>query len=234
MIEVLGVIPARGGSKRLPGKNLSLLAGRPMLAFTCEAATTSRRLTRVVASTDDADIAGCAREHGVEVPFMRPAALADDAAPTLPVVRHLLDELLRRESYQPDVVVILQPTSPLRRAGHIDAAVDTLEATGADSVVSVVEVPHQYNPVSVLTIADGRLAPFLDDPRTAILRRQDKPVVYARNGAAVYAVTRGTVERGSLFGADCRPLIMSAEDSVDVDGELDLLLAEILIRRRGS
>ena len=231
-MEVLGVIPARGGSRRLPRKNLLPLAGRPILAYTCAAAAASRRLTRVVASTDDAEIAAFASGAGVEVPFLRPAELAADDTLTLPVVRHVLDELSRREAYRPDIVVILQPTSPLRQAAHIDAAVDKLVATGADSVVSVLEVPHRYNPVSVMTIESGRLVSFLDDPRTAILRRQDKPVVYARNGAAVYAVTRETLESDSLFGADCRPLIMGPEESVDIDDELDLLLAEALFRRR--
>ena len=231
-MHVLGLIPARRGSKGVPKKNLVLLAGRPLLSYTCEAAAQSRRLTRTIVSTDDEEVAACARASRVEVPFMRPPALATDETPTLPVVQHALTELERREAYHPDVVVILQPTSPLRRAAHIDAAVDRLIETGAESIVSVVEVPHQFNPVSVLRIENDRIVSFLPDQTSTILRRQDKPQVYARNGAAVYAVRRDTLLAGTLFGRDCRPLVMRPEDSVDIDGPLDLLLAEALLNRQ--
>jgi CMP-N-acetylneuraminic acid synthetase len=127
-------------------------------------------------------------------------------------------------------VVLLQPTSPLRQAGHIDAAVELLEQTGADSVVSVVEVPHQFNPVSVMRDDHGRLVPFLDGP--APLRRQDKPLVFARNGPAVLAVRAGVVAAGSLYGQDCRPLIMASRDSLDIDTSADFDLLDFYLTRR--
>lgn len=226
---VLGVIPARGGSKRIRRKNLAPLAGRPLLAWTCEAARGSHRLAHTILSTDDEAIAACARECGVEVPFIRPADLALDATPTLPVIQHAVTLVEAEGSPRVDAVVILQPTSPLRRSFHIDAAVDLLEETGADSVVSVVEVPHQFNPTSVLCIEDGRLVPFATDPANAILRRQDKPRAYARNGAAVYAARREVLFAGSLFGDDCRPLVMDTASSVDIDDLLDLRWAEFLL-----
>ena len=229
-VNILGVIPARGGSKVIPGKNLAAVAGRPLLAWTADAARASRTLTRTVLSTDDEAIAGAGRSMGLDVPFLRPAELARDDTPILPVLRHLLDALALAEGYRADSIVLLQPTSPLRRAEHIDAAVDLLLATGADSVVSVVPVPHQFSPVSVLRDVGGRLVPYLDGP--TVMRRQDKPVLYARNGPAVLAVRRHTIERGSLYGGDSRPLVMSPDDSIDIDSPSDLELADWLLRKR--
>jgi CMP-N,N'-diacetyllegionaminic acid synthase len=228
-VNVLGVIPARGGSKGIPHKNLALLAGRPLLAYTADAAGQSRRLTRCIVSTDDETIAAAARALGLDVPFLRPSNLACDDTPMLPVLQHAAREVARIGS-APDAVVVLQPTSPLRGATHIDAAIDLLETTGADSVVSVVEVPHQFNPVSVMQLDGDRLRPFLDGP--LITTRQDKPRVFARNGPAVLAVRTRVLEAGALYGTDSRPLVMSASESVDVDGPDDLALAEMLLQRR--
>ncbi len=230
-MEILGLIPARGGSKAIPRKNISPVAGRPLLAYTCDAALASQRLTRVILSTDDSAIAEVGRQCGVEVPFLRPADLAQDDTPMLSVLQHVLTVLQETESYRPEVLVLLQPTSPLRRAEHIDAAIDILLKTGADSVVSVVEVPHQFNPVSLMHLEEERLAPFLEGP--PILRRQDKPHVYARNGPAVLVVRREVLlAKKSLYGDDCRPMIMDAAASIDIDGPLDLDFATFLLTRR--
>jgi CMP-N-acetylneuraminic acid synthetase len=229
--NILGVVPARGGSKGIPGKNLRAIAGRPLLAYTADAARGSRRLTRTIVSTDDAAIGDAARALGLEVPFMRPADLALDTTPMLPVLQHAA-RAMRDAGFAAEAVVLLQPTSPLRRAEHIDRAVDLLEATGADSVVSVVEVPHQFNPVSVMRLENGRLAPFLDGPLVA--RRQDKPRVFARNGPAVLAVRSAVLERGSLYGDDCRPLLMADEESVDLDSPADVARLEVLLARPRS
>lgn len=227
-MKVLGIIPARGGSKGVPGKNLRVVAGRPLLAYTADAARESRRLDRVVLSTDDPAIADAGRRLGLDVPFMRPAALAEDDAPMMPVLRHAVAEMDGR-GFRADAVVLLQPTSPLRTAAHVDAALDLLESTGADSVVTVVEVPHQFSPVSVLALDGDRLRPFLPGP--VVTRRQDKPRVFARNGPAVLAVRVATLRAGSLYGDDCRPLLMDAEASVDIDGPADFDYAEFLLFR---
>jgi CMP-N-acetylneuraminic acid synthetase/2-polyprenyl-3-methyl-5-hydroxy-6-metoxy-1,4-benzoquinol methylase len=218
-MKVLAVIPARGGSKGIPNKNLAIASGRPLLAYTADAARASRRLTRVVVSTDDGVIADTARRLGLEVPFMRPASLAADDTPMLPVLQHAVTAM-RNCGFVADAVVLLQPTSPLRRAEHIDAAVDLLERSGADSVVSVMEVPHQFNPVSVMRLDGDRLQPFIDGP--LVTRRQDKPRVFARNGPAVVAVRTSVIEGGSLYGDDCRALVMSPSESLDIDGPADL------------
>lgn len=221
------MVPARGGSKGISQKNLTLLAGRPLLAYTADAARASR-LSRTVVSTDDPAIADLARGLGLEVPFMRPPELATDKALMAPVLHHAVREM-RARGFAADAIVLLQPTSPLRRADHIDRALELLEASGADSVVSVVEVPHQFNPVSVMRLDGDRLVPFVEGP--AVLRRQDKPRAYARNGPAVLAVRTSVLERGSLYGEDCRPFLMPPEDSVDLDTRFDFELLEYLIAR---
>ena len=231
MVNALGIIPARGGSKAIPQKNIALVAGQPLLKYTCDVALASRRLTRVILSTDDIAIAELGRQYQVEVPFLRPTDLARDDTPMLSVLQHALTVLQTTESYQPEVVILLQPTSPLRRAEHIDKAVDLLLETGADSVVSVVEVPHQFNPVSLMRIVEGKLVPFTEGLQ--ILRRQEKPKVYARNGPAVLAVWREVLlKKNSLYGDDCRPLIMDLKDSIDIDSPLDLEFVEFLLTRR--
>lgn len=229
-MQILGVVPARGGSKTIPRKNLALVAGRPLLAWTADAALGSVRLARTVLSTDDPEIAEVGRALGLEVPFLRPAALAADETPMLAVLQQLVEALEREEGYRPDAVALLQPTSPLRRAHHIDAAIELLSSTGADSVVSVVAVPHQFSPVSVLREDHGRLVPWGEGP--TVTRRQDKPVLYARNGPAVLVTRRAVVGQGSLYGADSRPLVMSPEESIDIDTPWDLELAGWLLGRR--
>lgn len=227
MTRVLAIVPARGGSKGIPGKNLAPLGGRPLLAYTADAVRESARLAasgRAVVSTDDPAIADAARGLGLEAPFLRPADLATDDAPMLPVMQHAV-RAMREQGFDADILVLLQPTSPLRRGSHIDGAIDRLVESGADSVVSVVEVPHQFNPVSVMTLQDGRLRPFLDGP--AVTSRQQKPRVWARNGPAVLAVRTSVVEGGSLYGTDSRPLPMSPEESLDIDTPFDLALTEL-------
>src|SRR5919202_3281699 len=217
----LGLIPARGGSKGIPGKNLAPLCGRPLVAWTIGAACAARSLDRVVVSTDSEEIAATARELGADV-LERPAELARDEVSMLDVLLHALEELGR-----PEILVLLQPTSPLRRAEHVDEAVALLRETGADCVVSVVEVPHRFRPGSLMALEGGRVVPLGPVPAT----RHEKPVVYARNGPAVL-VLRSERVGDDLYGGDCRPYLMEPRDSIDVDGPFDLELAELLLRSR--
>jgi CMP-N,N'-diacetyllegionaminic acid synthase len=227
-MRTLGVIPARGGSKGVRGKNLRPLAGRPLIAFTADAARESHRLSRLIVSTDDPAIRDVARGLRLEVPFMRPKELAQDDTLMLPVLQHAV-RTMAGQGFTADAVVLLQPTSPLRRGEHIDRAIDLLQSTGAESVVTVIEVPHQFNPASVMRLDGERLKPFIDGP--LILRRQDKPQAFARNGPAVLVVRREVLERGSLYGDDCRPLVMSADESVDVNSAADFEELERLLAR---
>ncbi len=229
-MNILGLIPARGGSKAIPKKNIALLAEKPLLAYTCEAALESQRLTRVLLDTDDQEIADVGRACGVDVPFMRPKDLAGDDTPILPVIQHALAWLKDQQNFQVDVVVLLQPTSPLRRATHIDSAVDLLLDSDSDTVVSVVTVPHNFNPNSVMRLDEGGyLTPFEAGPM--ILRRQDKPRVYARNGPAILAIRRETLEQNTLYGEKTLPYEMDEASSVDIDTLDDLGLAEFWLKR---
>jgi CMP-N-acetylneuraminic acid synthetase len=216
---VLGLVPARGGSKGVPGKNVRALAGHTLLEYTARAAQDSGVIDRLVLSTDAPDIADAGRRAGLEVPFMRPAALAADDTPMLPVIQHALAETAKN-GWSPDVIVLLQPTSPLRRPDHIRDAVTMLRETKADSVVTVVEVPRHLSPDYVMRIEEGRLRPFLPDG-AGVTRRQDARPAYSRDGT-VYAFRRSTIERfGGIYGDDCRPLLIDATESLSIDTEDD-------------
>jgi CMP-N,N'-diacetyllegionaminic acid synthase len=229
-LRVLGLVPARGGSKGVPGKNVRPLAGHTLLEYTARAARESGVLDRIILSTDSPEIAEAGRRAGLEVPFMRPAALAADDTPMVPVIQHALAEV-SRQGWPPDIVVLLQPTSPLRRPDHIRDAVSMLGETGADSVVTVVEVPRHLSPDYVMRIEGGRLKPFLPDgPR--VTRRQDARPAYSRDGT-VYAFHPSTIERsGGIYGEDCRPLLIDACDSLSIDSLADWDEAERLLTRR--
>jgi CMP-N,N'-diacetyllegionaminic acid synthase len=228
--NILGLIPARGGSKSIPQKNVALLCGKPLLAYTCEAALASRHNLRAVLNTDAPAIATIGQQCGIEVPFMRPTELAEDQTPMIDVLMHSLEWFRQNENYDPEIIVLLQPTSPLRRAEHIDAAIDLLLETGADTVVSVTEVPHQFSPHSLMRLERERLVPYIDGPM--ILRRQDKPRLYARNGPAVLVLRREVIESGRLYGEVVRSMEMARADSVDIDDAEDLALAEFWLHRR--
>jgi len=210
--------------------------GRPLLAYTCDAALASTKLGRVVLSTDDEEIASVGRELGVEVPIMRPHELAKEDTLILPVIQHMVNWLTEHEGYTPDLLMLLQPTSPLRQAKHIDESIQLIEDSGADCVVSVTPVPHQFNPVSVLSIVDGVLEPFLPGEGGRVQRRQDKPPVYARNGPAVYLGRTQNLMKpdAHLYMGVCRPYIMETQHSIDIDSLEDLAHAELIISRQSS
>ena len=228
-MNILGVIPARGGSKSVPHKNIALVHGKPLIAYTIQAAQRSRLLTHFLVSSDDPEIIAVARKYGAPVPFVRPAELATDVAPSLPVVQHAVSEMERMYGISYDVVVLLQPTTPLRLPEDIDAALEKLVATGADSVISVCDV-GAYHPARMRQIVDDRLVELPIREPKEMARRQDLPQVFIRNGA-IYAVKRDVVMlQNTMSGDVCRPYIMPEERSVNVDSMLDLLLAEILLR----
>jgi len=219
--RALGVIPARGGSKGIPRKNLRLLRGRPLIAYTIDAARKSQRLTHFVVSTEDREIAAVARELGASV-VERPAELALDETPSLPVVQHAV-EVVEGDLGRFDCVFTLQVTSPFRSANDIDEAIALLRTTGAESVIGVVRV-FDNHPARIKRIRDGRLVPF-DTPEPEGLRRQDLPPAYLRNGA-VYVTRRDVLARGSLLGVDQCPFEMPPERSINIDDPLDFALAE--------
>jgi CMP-N-acetylneuraminic acid synthetase len=228
---VLALIPARGGSKGVPRKNVRPLAGRPLVAYAADAARASGVVDRIVLSTDDEEIAAVGRACGVDVPFMRPPAIGADDTPMLAVVEHAV-AALAAAGWAPEVVVLLQPTSPLRRPEHVRAAVTMLRETGADSVVSVVELPRHLSPDYVMRIDQGgRLVPFLPEG-ARIARRQDARAAYSRDGT-VYAFPRRTLERfHSIYGEDARPLLIDARESLSIDSPADWDAAERILASR--
>ncbi|MEO8525005.1 MAG: acylneuraminate cytidylyltransferase family protein [Caldimonas sp.] len=222
--RILGLIPARGGSKGIPRKNIKLIAGKPLIAWTIEAALQSTKLHDVVVTTDDAEIAEIARAFGARTPFMRPADLARDETPGVDPVLHALTVLSDF-----DTVVLLQPTSPLRQAQDIDAGIALGAKLDAPCVVSVCE--PNLHPNWMYRLDDGqRLHSLLDTPR--IRRRQELSPVFAANGAVYVANARWLCESKDFITDESVGYVMPRERSVDLDSLLDWKLAELLLQER--
>jgi CMP-N,N'-diacetyllegionaminic acid synthase len=236
-MRVLGVITARGGSKGIPGKNLKRLAGQPLIWHTLQSAAASGSFDRVILSTDDHAIANFARVHGCEVPFLRPAELAQDETPHLPVLQHAVAWLKEQEGYTPDAVMILQPTSPLRRAEDIREAIRLLETTGADSVLTVSAVSTHIHPLRMLRVGDdgtARLYVSGAPIRNRVNRRQDLPPAWLMNGA-IYLLRPAvlTANPPSLYGDRTialpipEPYGLSLDDPADWDAAERAFAAEV-------
>ncbi|MBN1670926.1 MAG: acylneuraminate cytidylyltransferase family protein [Kiritimatiellae bacterium] len=227
MNTVLGIVPARGGSKSVPRKNLCPVAGKPLIEHTLTPATASGVLDRVLVSTDSTEIAAVAQRAGAWVPFLRPAALARDDTLVIDTVLDLLDRLQSQEDYVPVYAMLLQPTSPLRTIADIMEAVRLLDDGRNDAVVSVTRAGHHPYLMKRIT-PDNALEPFLPTPHTQC-RRQDLPPLYVLNGAiylvrlAVLRQTRTWCPPGAV------PLVMPPERSLDIDTPWDLHLADILL-----
>lgn len=227
---ILGLIPARGGSKGIPRKNMAFLANKPLMAWTIEAANESGVLDRLVLSTDDNEIAEAGRRLDIEVPFLRPAELATDNSASIDVCRHAVEWLEKNENYQPDFVMLLQPTSPLRIASDIRRSVELAVATQANSVVSVYEVHHHPLWMKVLD-SEGWLLDLYPQSMAAT-RRQDLSPVFALNGA-IYLVLRSCLLTERTFVPDrTHGYVMPSQRSVDVDTPWDFYLADLILRDR--
>jgi len=221
-------VPARGGSKGIPRKNIRPLAGKPLLQYTADAALAARRLTHVALSTDDAEIARLGRTYGLDVPFERPRELAEDSTPMLAVVQHALrwfDERGRRF----DAVCLLQPTNPLRRAAEIDRCIELLESSGADAVVTMAPVPSDYNPHWVFCQNPDGSVRLSTGERTPLARRQDLPPAFHRDGSIYVTRSRVVLEEASLYGARTIPYAVSLERSVNIDDSEDWSRAEEIL-----
>jgi len=218
-LSVLGLITARGGSRGVPRKNVRMVAGRPLIAWTTGAARASQRLDRLVLSSDDDEIMGVARALGCDVPFRRPAELATDTAPSMDVVAHALAQL---PGY--DIVVLLQPTSPLRSAADIDASLRLMVDSGAPACVSVrPALDHPY--WTYRTDGAGRLLPYVRPDAGVAARRQDLPPAFALNGAIYAARVERLLETGSFLVDGTVAYEMPLDRSLDVDTESDLASA---------
>ena len=229
-MRVLGVVTARGGSKGIPGKNLKRLAGQPLIWHTLQSAAAAGVFDRVIVSTDDHAIANFSRVHGCEVPFLRPVELAQDETPHLPVLQHAVTWLKDQEGYRPDAVMILQPTSPLRRAEDIRESVALLEKSGADSVLTVSAVSTHVHPLRMLRIADdgtARLYVSGAPVRDRVNRRQDLPPAWLMNGA-IYLFQTHVLSgpQASLYGERSVALPIPAPYDISLDDPEDWEVAE--------
>ncbi len=231
-MRVLGIVPARGGSKRLAQKNLRRLAGKPIVEWVIEAAIGSDRINRLVVSSDDSEILKIAEVYCKVTAIRRPAKLATDTSPAIDYVRHALKKIESGGDEKFDAVAILQPSSPLTRPEDIDGTIELLEASGADTAVSVVEVAHDLHPAKFKVMQGDRLMPYYEQEQGR-MAAHELPKVYVRN-CSVYATRRHVIDEGKIIGDDCRGYVMPRERSIDINDELDLAFAEFLLTRRAA
>lgn len=225
----VAVIPARGGSKGVPRKNIRLLAGKPLIAYAIETALASKLIDRVVVSTDDAEIAHIAQQYGAEVPFMRPPELARDDSPEWLTWQHAIRTLEAAEgSSRMKMFVCVSPTSPLRAVEDVDACIRTLLKTDADLVVTV--RPAERNPYfNMVVLNDEGYARLVIPPKGNIYRRQDAPRVYDMTTVAYAARPEFILNARSMFEGKVKAVVVSAERALDIDTELDFKFAEFLL-----
>lgn len=231
-MNVLGVIPARGGSKAVAKKNIKFIDGKPLIAWTIEASKSSKIRDSFIVSSDDPEIMEVAKRHGAQVPFCRPAELATDSAGSLGVMQHAILWYEENNGCKIDVAIMLQPTTPFRTAGDIDEAIRLMENEDVESVISVVDVGG-HHPARMKYLIDG----FLEDPTfcEAIENqpRQELKPMFLRNGA-IYATRRDTIFSGSFKGKACKALVMDAERSVNIDTIDDFEFAQWIASRRAK
>jgi len=232
-MKTLALIPARGGSKSIPLKNIKLFCGKPLIVYSIEAALECSLIDRTIVSTDSADIAEIARGAGAEVPFLRPEELAQDDTPDFPVFIHCIEWLKEHEGYEPDILVHLRPTSPLRTVSMIENAIQLLrDDPDADAVRAVCE-PSQ-NPFKMWEIReDGFMSPLVktDIPEQYNQPRQRLPVVYWQNGYIDVTRRKTLLESKSMTGDRIKPLVVDNANIIDIDNELTFALAEAMYRK---
>jgi len=234
-MKILGIVTARGGSKGIPGKNIKPLLGKPLIAYTIEAATAAGVFDRIILTTDDDAIAAVARKYGCEVPFMRPKELAEDTTAHLPVIQHAVTFLKEKEGYWPHYVMILQPTSPLRQAFHIRGAAELIQTTGADSVLSVSEIPEHYSPYKAMVVDNGGFLTLFNGSsvKKRISRKQDLSKTYWSIGM-IYLFKTGLIfdpQEPSFYGERVAPYIVDTKYVVDIDSPQDWEEAEKAMKK---
>jgi len=225
--DIVAIIPARGGSKGIPRKNVKLLCGKPLIYYTINEAKKSKYLCRLIVSTEDGEIAEAAKKFKAEV-IERPAELARDDTPSFLVCQHVIRYLEEIKNFYPDVVVVLQPTSPRRIVEDVDRAIEKFLEADCDTVVSVCEAEHP--PHWMYTLEGDRMKPVIPGGEK-IFRRRDAPKVYRLNGA-VYVTSRDIImNENRVLGNDTRAYIMPIERSIDIDTELDFQFADLLMKK---
>ncbi len=230
-MNIVGIVPARAGSKGLVRKNVRVLGDKPLVQWAMDAALTARTLSALYVSSDDPDVLDLARARAGAIALERPADLAADDSPAIDYVRHVL-AAYEASGQRADAVCIVQPTSPFTLGDDVDACVEVLEQTGADTVVTVVEMPHDVHPVKAKRLVGGRLEPYLEEERGR-MSKADLPPAYVRN-CSVYLTRREVVESGVIIGQDCRGVVMPRARSVDINDAFDFRFAQFLWAERNA
>lgn len=229
--ELLGIIPARGSSKGILGKNLKPLNGKPLIQYTIEACHKSKLLSDFIVSTDDPQIAEFAEKFNAIVPYLRPDYLATDNSKVIDSVLYTLDRIKKIKEVLPKYIVLLQPTSPFRNHIHLDESISMFQSSLCDTLVSVQKVPHNFIPESIYQLEKGELKPYLNENELLHKNRQDKPVYFARNGPAILISSVSSIMRNNTFyGEKILPFEMDTESSLDIDDEYDWRLAQAIIK----
>lgn len=215
-MKILAIIPARGGSKGVPGKNKKILHGKPLIQYSIDAALESEHIAEVLVTTDDEQIVTLAKSLGANVPFVRPKHLAEDKTPTLPVMQHAVS-FLEREGKHFDAICLLQPTSPFRPKGFLDKALKTFQEKQTDALVSVLEVPHQYNPHWTFEANEHGILQIATGEKNIITRRQELPKAYHRDGSIYITKTKVLMEENSLYGNSLAYIVSDEKFYVNID-----------------
>lgn len=223
-MRILGIITARGGSKGVPGKNIKILGTLPLLAYTSKSAQESKLLSKTIISTDDEKIIEVAKQLQIEVPFVRPAELATDTSSSIDVVKHAVEFLEEKGEFF-DAVCLLQPTSPFRSKGYIDQAIEKFIQDKADALVSVLSVPHEFNPHWVFEPNANGLLQIATGETEIIKRRQDLPPAYFRDGS-VYISKTSVIKGGSFYGTKLSFIENNPDFYVNIDTQEDWIAAE--------
>lgn len=226
-MKILAIIPARGGSKGVPRKNIKLLGNMPLIEYTINAAKASTELTEIVVSTEDTEIAIAAEVCGCKPPFIRPAELSEDAATSISVVQHAI-AFYEKQNVSFDAVCLLQPTTPFRAKGFIDQAIHKFKASGADSLVSVLPIPHEYNPHWAFEEGPSGLLQIATGENQIIPRRQELPKAFHRDGS-IYLTKTEIAKAGSFYGKSIAYIESDADCYVNIDTMKDWEKAERLV-----
>ncbi|PIE49105.1 MAG: acylneuraminate cytidylyltransferase [Flavobacteriales bacterium] len=229
-MRVLGLIPARGGSKGIPRKNIKLLNGKPLLQYTTEVALQSKLLSKVIISSDDDEIIRIGKKMGVEVPFKRPNLLANDNSPTLPVIQHALHFFKDKYNEEFDAVCLLQVTTPFRSVEFLDNAIQKFIKSNTDSLISVQKVPHTYNPHWVFVENHLNNLMIATGDKEIIARRQELPEAFHRDGSIYITKTKVLLDNNSLYGDSISYIESPKELYVNIDTEKDWEKAESIVK----
>ena len=230
-IKILAIIPARGGSKSVPKKNIRNLNGKPLIAYTIEAAKRiEEKFHKIIVSADDEEIAEVAKHYGADVPFIRPSNLAEDKTPTYPVLQHAVNFVEKDDGINIDLIMLLQPTAPFRTTEDMLNCLNLSQTSNTDSVISVVQV-FSYHPILMKKIENNRLTHFSIEEKEGTPRQLYEPPAYMRNGAIYITKRNNLIEQNSIWGNSITPYVMPQERSYNIDDEIDFITSEMMMKK---